>query len=389
MDIYLGNREFYIYDASWETGGSGFSWNEGTTTDLTTSTAGKNPILDFVHRKEFSVGLRGSFLNKILSAEVTFFKNDMDGYINQNPTNFPSHLQTGYNGGTFKPAINNHCYSRKGLDFSVTAQKQLGQVHATLGVVGTYLKTRIKKYDQVVDEEYQRYEGMPLDAITGYECLGFYTNDDFDISETADGKTKYVLKAGIPRSTLGGNIQPGDLKYKDLNGDNVINTKDYHYLGKSGSMGAPLTLGLNLTLKYKNFTFFLVGNGEFGAQAMKNGTYYNMQGDYKYSINVYGRWTPETAATATHPRLTTFNSYNNSVSSTFWMINTDRFNIRKIQLTYDFPEEMWKGKIVKALSIYLNGNDLFTISKEHQFLDLNVGYAPQTRFYNLGVKVTL
>ena len=228
-----------------------------------------------------------------------------------------------------------------------------------------------------------------MDVIFGYDCLGFYTNDDFDISTTTDGKTKYTLKAGVPKSTLGGAIQPGDLKYKDLNGDGVINTKDYHYLGKTGTFGAPFTLGVNLTLKYKNFTFFLVGNGQFGAQTMKNGTYYYMQGDNKYSVNAYGRWTPETASTATHPRLTTLNSYNNSVNSTFWMINTDRFNIRKIQLTYDFPEEMWKGKIVKALSVYLNGNDLFTISKEHKFLDLNTGMAPQTRFYNLGVKVTL
>ena len=389
MDIYLGDRAYYIYDALWDTSGGSFTWNEGTSTDRTYSTAGKNPVLDYIHRKEFSVTLKGSFLNKLLSAELTYFNTDMDGYIIQNPSNFPSHLQAGLSGGTFKPAINNNCYNRSGLDFSVTGQKQFGQVHATLGVVGTYLNTKIKKYDQLVDMEYQRYEGMPLDVIFGYECLGFYTNDDFDITTTSDGTTKYTLKAGLPKSTLGGNIQPGDLKYKDLNGDGVINTKDYYYLGKSGSMGAPLTLGVNLTLKYKNFTFFLLGNGQFGAYGMKNGGYYYMQGDSKYSINAYGRWTPETAETATHPRLTTLNVYNNSVSSTFWMYSTDRFNIRKIQLTYDFPEEMWKGKVVKALSVYVNGNDLFTISKEHKLMDLNVGYAPQTRFYNLGVKVTL
>ena len=389
MDIYLGDRAYYIYDALWDTSGGSFTWNEGTSTDRTYSTAGKNPVLDYIHRKEFSVTLKGSFLNKLLSAELTYFNTDMDGYIIQNPSNFPSHLQAGLSGGTFKPAINNNCYNRSGLDFSVTGQKQFGQVHATLGVVGTYLNTKIKKYDQLVDMEYQRYEGMPLDVIFGYECLGFYTNDDFDITTTSDGTKKYTLKAGLPKSTLGGNIQPGDLKYKDLNGDGVINTKDYYYLGKSGSLGAPLTLGVNLTLKYKNFTFFLLGNGQFGAYGMKNGGYYYMQGDSKYSINAYGRWTPETAETATHPRLTTLNVYNNSVSSTFWMYSTDRFNIRKIQLTYDFPEEMWKGKVVKALSVYVNGNDLFTISKEHKLMDLNVGYAPQTRFYNLGVKVTL
>ena len=61
----------------------------------------------------------------------------------------------------------------------------------------------------------------------------------------------------------------------------------------------------------------------------------------------------------------------------------------KIQLTYDFPEDMFTGKWVKALSIYLNGNDLLTISKERKMMETSVGYAPQTRFYNLGAKVTL
>ena len=50
---------------------------------------------------------------------------------------------------------------------------------------------------------------------------------------------------------------------------------------------------------------------------------------------------------------------------------------------------MLKGKVVKALSVYLYANDLFTIAEEQELLDLNVGSAPQTRFYNLGVKVTL
>ena len=65
------------------------------------------------------------------------------------------------------------------------------------------------------------------------------------------------------------------------------------------------------------------------------------------------------------------------------------FNLNKVQLTYDFPEKMWRGKVVKALSVYLYANDLFTIAEEQKLLDLTVGYAPQTRFYNLGVKVTL
>jgi len=411
IDVYMGEsntRYYYLYDALWATTGSGFSWNEGVSTNRTYSTMGSNPSLDFIHRKEFSVSLRGSFFNKLISADLTFFNTDMTGFIVQNPSQFPSYLSGGLSGSSFKPAINSNIQNRKGLDFSVTAQKQFGKVHATLGIVGTYLKTKWKKYDETIDSNApnKHTEGQALDALWGYNCLGFYTADDFDVSTGTDGKTKYTLKSGLPRSAIGGTIQPGDLKYEDMNGDGVINNQDMVVLGKSGNVvvlnsqgnpdgtnlgyiGAPWNVGVNLTLKYKNFTLFMLGNGQFGAQGMKNNTYYYMSGDAKYSVNVLGRWTPETANVATHPRLTSLSSANNAANSTFWIYSTDRFNIRKVQLTYDFPEDMFKGKWVKALSVYLNGNDLLTISKNRKLLETSVGYAPQTRFYNLGVKVTL
>ena len=406
MDVFMNNNYFYLYDALWATAGSTFTWNEGASADRTFSTMGYNPTLDFIHRKEWSATFRGAFFNRQLSTELTYFNTDMSGYIIQNPTLFPSYLQGGLSGSSFKPAINNNIQSRQGLDFSVTAQKQLGKVHTTLGFVGTYLTTKWKKYDETIDPTApNKYtEGQYLDVLWGYKCLGFYSVDDFDPDQLKENK--YKLKDTLPTPAIGGNIRPGDLKYEDVNGDGTVNNKDMVVLGKSGdivtlnnsgnptgnnlgSIGAPLTMGVNLTLKYKNFTLFALGNGQFGAYAMKNNTYYYMSGENKYSVNVRGRWTPETASTATHPRLTTLSSNNNAASSTFWIYSTDRFNIRKVQLTYDFPTEKFEGKAVKALSIYLNGNDLLTISKNRKLMETSVGYAPQTRFYNFGVKVTL
>ena len=390
IDVYMNannsTKNYYLYDALWSTTGSGFSWNEGTSTNRTFSTMGSNPSLDFIHRKEFSVSLRGSFFNRLITTELTFFNTDMDGFIVQNPTIFPSHLQNGLSGGSFKPAINKNIQNRKGLDFSITAQKQFGQVHAQLGVVGTYLNTKNTVYDELVEYDYQHKEGRAIDAIWGYKCLGFYTNDDFVVNETTG---RVSLRDGLPTPKIGGTIQPGDLKYEDVNGDGVLDSKDQVDLGKKGTYGSPLTMGVNLTLKYKNWTLFVLGNGQFGAYDLKNNGYYYMSGDGKYSVFARGRWTPETAETATHPRLTSLSSANNSAASTFWLYSTDRFNLRKVQLTYDFPEELFNGKWVKALSIYLNGNDLLTIAKERKLLETNVGTAPQTRFYNLGVKVTL
>ncbi len=383
IDVYMGDNYYYIYDAQWKTGNSGFSWNETSSTNLTYSTTGSNPALDFIHRKEFSVSLRGSFFNKLISTDLTFFNTDMDGFIIPDPSMFPSHLSGGINGSSFQPAINNNIQNRKGIDFSVTAQKQLGKVHATLGVVGTYLKTNNKKYDEVVEFENTRVEGHAIDAIRGYKCLGFYTYDDFDKN---DETGKLTLKKGLPEPKIGGTIQPGDLKYEDVNGDGRLTDKDMVDLG---TWSSPFHLGVNLTLKYKNFTLFMLGSGGFGGSSMKNNSYYYMSGENKYSVNARGRWTPETADVATHPRLTTLSSANNASTSTFWLYSTDRFDLDKVQLTYDFPKEMFKGKYVKALSIYLNGNSLLTISKNRKIMETNVGYAPQTRFYNLGVKVTL
>lgn len=398
-DVYLDNNDFYIYNATWASASGGnFSWNEGSSVNITYSKTGKNPVLDYIHRKEWSASLRGSLFKKLLSFDVTYFNTDMTGYITQTPTMFPSHLSGGLNGGSFKPAINNDIRTRRGLDFSVKAQKQFGKVYAALGVVGTVLSTKLKKFDELNQYEYQNRQGQPLDAFWGYKCLGFYTDSDFNISVDEDGIKQYALKDGLPIPSLGTStsnttritkLRPGDLKYVDVNEDGVINNMDRVKLGKDGTFGAPVTLGVNLTLKYKNWTLFALGNGQFGAYGMKNSSYYYPTGDDKYSVNVRECWTPETALTAKYPRLTTMYGANNRVDSDFWMYSTDRFNIRKVQLTYDFPKEMWEGKVVKALSLYINGNDLLTISKERKLMETSVGYAPQTRFYNLGVKVTL
>lgn len=391
MDIYMSDdfdKNHYLYVSEWANDGPGYTWNDASrTTSSTYSKSGVNPSLGFVHRKEFSVTLRGSFFNKLISTDISFFNTDMTGLIIQNPTTFPSYLSGGLNGGTFKPTINNNIQNRKGIDFSITAQKQFGKLYAALGVVGTYLKTNYKKYDELVEYDYQHVEGQPLDAMRGYRCLGFYTLDDFNVDDAG----KMSIKKDLPTPSIGGTIRPGDLKYEDVNGDGIINNKDQVVIGKWGTYGSPFTMGVNLTLKYDNFTLFVVGNGQFGANGMKNNgnSYYYMSGDAKYSVNARGRWTPETADIATHPRLTTDPNQNNAAPSTFWIYSTNRFNLRKVQLTYDFPQEMFKGKWVKELSVYINGNDLLTIAKERKLLETSIGSAPQTRFYNLGVKVTL
>ena len=135
----------------------------------------------------------------------------------------------------------------------------------------------------------------------------------------------------------------------------------------------------------------MLGTGSFGAKGVKNSTYYWVGGDAKYTAEMRGRWTEETAATATYPRLTTEAGTNNYQTSDFWMYSTDRFDLAKVQLTYDFPKSILGNGIVRGLQIFANGNSLLTIAKERKLLEMNAnnsGSAPLCRYYSIGAKVS-
>ena len=73
------------------------------------------------------------------------------------------------------------------------------------------------------------------------------------------------------------------------------------------------------------------------------------------------------------------------------MYSTDRFDLQKVQLTYDFPKSMFMKSFVRGLQLFVNGNSLLTIAKERKILEMNVnnsGVAPLNRFYSVGAKVS-
>jgi len=148
-----------------------------------------------------------------------------------------------------------------------------------------------------------------------------------------------------------------------------------------------VNLGFHLTAKYKNFTLFFNMTGQFGGTAIKDNSYQWVYGNRKYSDVVLGRWTPETAATATYPRLTAAGGELNFVTSDFWTYSTDAVRLNKVQLTYTLPQSLFAGKLIKGASIFMSGSDLLTIAKERKYMEMNVGSAPQTRCYTIGADI--
>lgn len=186
-------------------------------------------------------------------------------------------------------------------------------------------------------------------------------------------------------------VREGDLKYKDQNNDGVIDAKDEKDLGRAGWYGAPLTLGVNLTAKYKNFTLFVLGVGGWGGHGSKMdskfGTYFKFAGDNKYGI--YARDTYGVSSNPLYPRISKDAGDNNYRASDFWLYKTDRFDIAKIQLTYDCPSSWFQSqRVISGVSLFVNANNVFTFAPEKELLELNVGSSPTERFFQGGVSVT-
>jgi len=375
LNTDLDISDYYMYEANYtQADGAWWGWFDGASEHSTNSLRGANEELTFIRRKELSANVRASLWKKLITADASFFINSMEGLIIEPATIYPNYFFTYWPDASFIPYVNFNNDKRVGFDFSVNLNKRVGEIDWSLGVAGTYYTTEATRRDENYEYDYQNRQGRAVDGVWGLQNAGF-----FQSQEEIDN---------APEQKFGGTVKPGDLKYIDQNDDNAIDDQDVVYLGRGGWYGAPFTLGVNLTAKWKNLTFFALCTGNFGAYALKNNAYHWVYGDRKYSEVVRGRWTEQTKETATYPRLTTESGSNNFRDSDFWIYKTDRFNLSKVQLTYDLPGRLLRSFFVHEIAAYVSGSDLLTLSKERKILEMNTTSAPQTRFFNVGIKAT-
>ena len=371
----LDIEEFYMYKNIFTATGTWWGWSDANNSIQTSdSQRGGNEDLGFIKRKEFTVGLNGAMFDNKVKFAVNYFNTTTDGLLAQPDYIYPSYMHTYWPVSTFIPYINYGKNRRQGLDFSVMYNEKFGDVDFGAQLFGQATTSKNLQVAENVEYDYLRREGKYTDGLWGLQCLGYYNSQD----EIDNAKSYSSF----------GDVKPGDLKYVDQNGDGTIDSKDEVELGR---WSAKFTGGLNLTLKYKNFTLFAMLTGQFGGKAIKNDTYNWVYGERKYSDVVLGAWTAEKFANGesiSYPRLTTQGGDNNFRASDYWMYSTDRVDLQRVQLTYDFDKKIFgDNSIVKGLQVYVNGSSLLTFSGERELMERNVGSAPQSRSFTLGAKV--
>lgn len=224
-----------------------------------------------------------------------------------------------------------------------------------------------------------RSVGDPINNIYGYVCDGI-----FNSKEEIEAHPKQIWGA-----------QPGDLIYRDLNNDNIVDERDRKSLG---TYFPKINFGLRLGFEYKNFDFSALMQGAGMVNAIVandiNKAFFN---GGKVSEIHLDRWTPDNLH-ASYPRLSMKDSKKNWETSTFWMQNSSYLKMRNMQLGYSLPKQLLAGSGINRLRVYFSVDNLFTITgfdgvdpeAAYNMKDLSTSssYYPLTRNYSFGVNLS-
>ena len=234
------------------------------------------------------------------------------------------------------------------------------------------------KIDYMAEEyrlyPYQLRTGQALDQGFGLVALGLFRDED-DIKNS-------------PTQTFG-DVRPGDIKYKDMNGDRQIDDQDACPIGYTGTpqYSASLTLGL----KYKGFDFETMFYGVGNRTVYLSGsTYWAFQNQYAAPESALYRWTEATKETAIYPRLSTQANPNNTKYSSFWQENGSFLKLRYIEVGYTLPEKWSKAVYADKIRFFLNGTNLFSLHHLHDMSNADpegLSGVPAMRTVSAGVKL--
>jgi len=292
----IGVNGYYLYDENYRESTT-FTWADGVFFNRRQRvTQGGNPNLGFEERVDLNIGFETYLMNS-LWIEANYFSTELDKRLTTLVDQYPSY----YN--EFRPLDNFNANLYTGFELGLNFNKTFNDFSIGIGANVLYSQTEASKRSETNEFAYQNRQGLELSTIFGLEDLGFYSESDF----TADTDGNLVLNGNLPVPSFGA-VRPGDIRYADQNGDNIIDQDDERSIGERNS---PLTYGINLNLKYKRFNLFVLGTGQTGGLGDRStgfSNYFSPNGTDKYSEEVLGRWTPQTANTATFPRLTSGNN---------------------------------------------------------------------------------
>lgn len=269
-----------------------------------------------------------------------------------------------------------------GAEFSLGWKQQICDIGYSIRGNIAYAKNEIINMEETYHPyDYMNQTGQSIGRFYGLVADGLYQKSDFD----ANGN----LKSGIPTSSFITNLQPGDVKYKDLNHDGKID--DYDNCYQLRNQLPEIYYGFTLGANYKNIGFNAYFQGVARSTVTTNlsSIYHPLYGNDKnisnhYLTNYWSEYTPE----GRYPRLTTLSNNNNYRGSSLWTEKGDYLKLRTLEVYYKMPTRFIKGMKMSECRFFFKGLNLFSIDHvgvmDPEYISM--GY-PSMRSYLLGVNV--
>lgn len=335
------------------TSGTGFNWGDiesnNTFPGLLYSRMASNSITWEVATKH-NLGLDFSLFGDKFGGALDYFHEQRDGiYMTRNF--IPASI-----GIVSAPRANVGSTLNKGFDGQLKYSQQINKVNFTVRSTMVYSRNEILEADeQYSNYPYARRAGFRVNQNRGLIALGLFK--DYE-----DIRNSPVQSFGGPR------VAPGDIKYKDVNGDGAIDDNDIVAIGATRYPN--LTYGFGLSASWKGFDASVLFQGAGKSSFFINGytVYPFSQGDWGNILTDVvssNRWIlgENEDPNAVYPRLSYNGNPNNYRASSYWLRESSYMRLKTVDAGYTFPKVFTNKMGIKTMRLYLLGTNLLTFSK--------------------------
>jgi TonB-linked SusC/RagA family outer membrane protein len=311
-----------------------------------------NTNLTWEKDRKMNFGVEATLL-KQLDISLDVFNNDRYDILAKPNATVPQYI------GVPLPFLNVGKVNNKGFEASIRYNSHpTKEFQYFIQANAWYAKNKIVFSSEGVRlYAYQDSTGGSISQPFGLEALGLF-KDAADI-------------AASPKQTFTP-VQPGDIKYKDQNGDGLIDQNDTKAIGNPSL--PTVTYSFHGGFKYKGFDLDFLFQGITGNTVYFGGSLFHaFQNNGKVAPIALDRWTPETAATASYPRLSASNNLNNYRFSSFWQRDGSFLKLRNVELGYTIPQKLVEKIKFANVRVFVNGTNLLSFDKMEGYID------PETR----------
>lgn len=337
------------------------------------------------------LGLDFYFFGNKVSGTIDYFHEQRDG-IYMGRGHLPQSI--GVNASE-KPSANIGSVVSKGFDGNLAFTQQIGEVDFTLRGNFTYSKSEILEYDEAYSHyPYTQQAGFRVGQARGLIAEGLFKDyEDIRYHANQDGLTKEGLASG----EVSKDIAPGDIKYKDVNGDGVIDKNDVVPIGATVKPNLIYGFGFSASWKGLDFNVLFQGVGKssffiggYTVYPFTKGSEGNILTDV---IDNYWSLGKNEDTNAKYPRLSYGGNRNNYRRSTYWLRDGSYLRLKNLDIGYTLPKRVVTAMRLNNVRIYLMGTNLLTFSKFNLW-DPEMGSSdgqryPLARTYTLGITFSL